>query len=293
MLQFYHYLLNEGGLAISTLDSIHCLLHPTFELAVRDDIIRKNPTDGVMKEISKKSGKNKGVRHALTVEQQRSFMDYMATHPVYYHWWPILTVLLGTGCRIGECLGLRWQDLDFEKRLISINHSIVYYPEKKTKSAIMRVSLPKTEAGIRTIPMLDVVKDAFELEREEQEVTGSNTQVLDGMSGFVWRNRFGDIPNPQTVNDTIHRIRKNYNAEEVLNAKKEGREPIILPTFSCHHLRHTFATRLCETETNLKVIQSIMGHASIETTMNIYAEATERKKQESFDNLASKLDSIF
>ena len=55
----------------------------------------------------------------------------------------------------------------------------------------------------------------------------------------------------------------------------------------------TFATRLCETETNLKVIQFVMGHAGIETTMNIYADATEKKKQESFEELSSKLDSIF
>lgn len=78
-----------------------------------------------------------------------------------------------------------------------------------------------------------------------------------------------------------------------MNAKKEKRETILLPQFSCHHLRHTVATRLCETETNLKVIQAIMGHRSIETTMDIYAEATERKKQESFELLAAKLDSIF
>ena len=293
VLQFYYYLLNEKEIAIATLDSVHCLLHPTFDLAVRDDIIRKNPTDGVMKEITKKSGKNKGIRHALTIEEQRAFMDYMATHPVYYHWWPLFTVLLGTGTRIGECLGLRWDDLDFDKKLISINHSIVYYPEKKSKSAIMRVSLPKTEAGIRTIPMLDVVRDAFEIEKEEQAEKGGNTQEIDGMTGFVFCNRFGNVPNPQTVNATIRRIRKNYNAEEVLNAKKEDRDPVILPEFSCHHLRHTFATRLCETETNLKVIQSVMGHAGIETTMNIYADATDKKKQESFDELASKLDNLF
>ena len=293
VLQFYYYLLNEKGIALGTLDSVHCLLHPTFQLAVRDDIIRKNPTDGVMKEISKKSGKNRGIRHALTVEEQRAFMDYIANHPVYYHWWPLFTVLLGTGCRIGECLGLRWKDLDFEKRVISVNHSVVYYSQKENKTSVMRISLPKTQAGIRTIPMLDMVKDAFEMEREAQKETGENTQILDGLTGFVFTNRFGKIPNPQTVNDTIRRIRNSYNAEEVLNAKKENREALLLPHFSCHHLRHTFATRLCETETNLKVIQAIMGHRSIETTMDIYAEATERKKRESFEILASKLDSIF
>ena len=80
------------------------------------------------------------------------------------------------------------------------------------------------------------------------------------------------------------------DADEVVRAKKERRKPIILPDFSCHHLRHTFCTRLCEHETNLKVIQAIMGHKNIETTMDIYAEATEEKKQESFENLAANLD---
>lgn len=60
----------------------------------------------------------------------------------------------------------------------------------------MRISLPKTEAGIRTIPMLDVVKDAFEILREEQEDTGYNEQIIDGMYGFVFKNRFREVPRP-------------------------------------------------------------------------------------------------
>lgn len=290
VLQFYYYLLNQKEISLGTLDSIHCLLHPTFQLAVRDEIIRKNPTDGVMKEISRESGKNRGVRHALTVQQQRVFMEYIANHPIYFHWWPMFTILLGTGCRIGEALGLRWQDLDFENRVISINHSLVYYQTRDSKKCMLRVSLPKTEAGIRTIPMLDIVKDAFEMLYEEQEENGFNETEIDGMTGFIFCNRFGGVPNPQTVNHTIKRILNQYNADEVVRAKKERREPIILPDFSCHHLRHTFCTRLCEHETNLKVIQAIMGHKNIETTMDIYAEATEEKKQESFENLAANLD---
>lgn len=290
VLQFYYHLLNQQGISLGTLDSVHCLLHPTFQLAVRDEIIRKNPTDGVMKEISRESGKNRGIRHALTIEQQRCFMEYIANHPIYYHWWPMFTILLGTGCRIGEALGLRWKDLDFEKRIISINHSLVYYPANGSNKCVLRVSLPKTDAGIRTIPMLDIVKDAFEMLYEEQKENGFNETEIDGMTGFIFCNRFGSVPNPQTVNHTIKRIANNYNADEVVRAKKEHRDPIILPNFSCHHLRHTFCTRLCENERNLKVIQSIMGHKNIETTLDIYAEATEKKKQESFENLAAKLD---
>lgn len=290
VLQFYYYLLNEVKISLGTLDTVHCLLHPTFQLAVRDEIIRNNPTDGVMKEISRESGKNRGIRHALTVEQQRAFMEYIANHPIYYHWWPMFTVLLGTGCRIGEALGLRWQDLDYDRRTISINHSLSYYQKPESNKSVLRISKPKTEAGIRTIPMLDVVKDSFEMLYEEQLENGFNETEIDGMSGFIFCNRFGTVPNPQTVNHTIKRIANSYNADEVVRAKKERRDPIILPNFSCHHLRHTFCTRLCENETNLKVIQSIMGHRNIETTMDIYAEATEEKKQESFENLATKLD---
>lgn len=67
---FYYHLLNEKDIAINTLDTIHTVLHPIFDMAVRDDIINKNPTDGVLAEIKRNSGKNKGIRHALTIEQQ-------------------------------------------------------------------------------------------------------------------------------------------------------------------------------------------------------------------------------
>ena len=150
--------------------------------------------------------------------------------------------------------------------------------------------MPKTEAGIRVIPMLDTVYEALQEEYEAQKENGFNCTEIDGMTGFVFCNRFGNVHNPQTINRTIRRISENYNAEEVLNAKKERRQPIILPHFFCHHLRHTFCTRFCEQETNIKVIQSIMGHANIETTMDIYAEVTDTKKTESMRNLAQKYD---
>ena len=290
VLQYYQYLLDEKDIALGTLDSIHTVLNPTFQLAVRDDIIRKNPATGVMTEVNKRFGKNRGIRHALTPEQQEAFMDYMATHPVYYHWWPTFVVLLGTGCRIGEALGLRWVDLDFDNRMISINHNLVYYPVGEDRTSVMHISLPKTEAGIRTIPMMDTVYDAFLMIKEEQDEKGAPDFEIDGMTGFVFANRFNAAMNPATVNRAIKRIIHSYNDEELLAATREKREPLIIPDFSCHHLRHTFCTRLCETETNLKVIQSIMGHASIQTTMDIYAEATDRQKKNTMENLSLKFD---
>lgn len=85
ILQYYLQLINEQKLAITTVGGIHTLLHPTFQLAVRDDIIRKNPTDGVMVELAKKAAIKRGIRHALTEREQKVFMSYIANHPVYVH----------------------------------------------------------------------------------------------------------------------------------------------------------------------------------------------------------------
>ena len=109
------------------------------------------------------------------------------------------------------------------------------------------------------------------------------------MTGFIFCNRFGNVSNPQSVNRAIKRISVAYNEAELEKAEKEKREPQLLPPFSCHNLRHTFCTRLCENETNLKIIQDIMGHRDISTTMEIYAEATKEAKAHSFANLNGKL----
>ena len=103
-------------------------------------------------------------------------------------------------------------------------------------------------------------------------------------------NRFGNVHNPAAVNRVLTRITNSYNAEEEVEAAKRNREPLLLPHFSCHHLRHTFCSRLYENETNLKVIQTIMGHASIETTMDIYAEVCGDKLEDSMKLLEDKLD---
>ena len=292
VLQFYQHLLKDKEMQINTLETIHTVLHPTFQLAVRDDIIRNNPSDGVMAQIKKQPGRNHGVRHALTLEQQRAFINYIENNPTYYRWTSLFKFLLGTGCRIGEAIGIRWEDVNFEKRIISINHSLVYYSRefKEHPMCTFSISLPKTEAGIRFIPMMDAVYDALRAELADQQENGFNETEIDGMKGFIFMNRFGYVHNPQSINRAIKRIYESYNAEEVVNASKQHREPVLIPHFSCHHLRHTFCSRFCENETNLKVIQSIMGHANIETTMDIYAEVTDAKKQEAIENLAHKLD---
>ncbi len=288
VLLFYNAL-HETGLAISTVESVHTVLHPAFQMAVRDNIIRSNPTDGAMAELKKKQKGRPEPRYALTIEQERAFLKWIE-RPEYERWRSLFIFMFGTGCRIGEVIGIRWKDIDFKENFTSINHNITYYPREDVGYRCeFRVTLPKTKSGIRTIPLLDRVRDALLLEKENQRKYGYGNMIeLEGMSGFIFCNRYNTLHNPASVNREIKRIVDDYNAYEEVAAKREGREAIILPRFSCHIIRHTFCTRLCENETNIKVIQLIMGHKDIQTTLDIYAEVSEKKRQEVFKELNHK-----
>ena len=96
------------------------------------------------------------------------------------------------------------------------------------------------------------------------------------------------------MNDAVNRrrvkhVKLAYNEEETNAAEKEMRMPVLLPDFSCHQLRHTFCTRMCENEMNIKVVQDIMGHTDIRTTLEIYAEAQDALKEQAVENLAGKI----
>ena len=287
--RFYKSLIYDQGFKPNSMEVIHTILHPFFTTAVRDGFIRLNPTDGVMAEIKKSHDWEKPKRHALTEAQQSAFISYVASHKTYNHWLPLFTILLGTGCRVGEIVGLRWEDCDFTNRLIHINHSLIYRPDEKTRRSAFSITTPKTKAGTREIPMLDDVRKALYQERLRQMREGFNLTEIDGYSGFIFSNRYGSVLSPHNINRAIERIIRDYNSEETENVNKNHRQPILLPHFSVHNLRHTFCTRFCENETNLKVIQEIMGHADITTTMDVYNEATREKKQQAFAELEGKI----
>jgi len=218
-------------------------------------------------------------------------MAFVEASKQYNHWYPLFACLLGTGCRIGEMLGLRWEDIIWEDNVISINHNLIYRLQDSGKVEF-HITTPKTRNGIRVIPMFQSVRNAFQTEYERQKKTGFCQAVVDGYSGFIWQNRFGAVLSPHCVNRAIARIVSDYNEQEAESAKSEDREPLPIPRFSVHQLRHTFCTRLCENERDLKLIQEIMGHADISTTMDVYNESNTERKKASFARLES-LTTIF
>ena len=286
--KFYNSLILEKKFKPNSMEIINTILHPVFTMAVRDGYIRTNPSDGVMAEIKKSHNWEKPKRHALTEEQQAKFIDFVANSETYNHWLPLLTVFLGTGCRVGEIIGLTWDDCDFAEGIISINHNLIYRQQDDGKCE-MHITTPKTESGKRIVPMFEAVRKALLQEKKQQMKQGFNSTIIDGYSGFIFTNRCGYVHNPQTINRAIKRMYTACNEQEVEQAKKEHRQPVLIPHFSVHNLRHTFCTRFCENETDLKIIQEIMGHSDITTTMNIYNEATKERKQESFARLEGKI----
>ena len=112
---------------------------------------------------------------------------------------------------------------------------------------------PKTKAGKRKVPMMDFVKEAFRQERKQQKELGISCKAsVDCYTDFIFINRFGDTQHQGTLNKAIRRIIRDCN-DEVLLGEEEN--PVLLPKFSCHTLRHTFATRMCEAGVNIKAIQ--------------------------------------
>ena len=288
IIRFYTDLITKQGFKPNSMEVVHTILHPIFTTAVRDDVILKNPTEGAMAEIKSRHDWEKPKRHALTEEQQEAFINFVSNHEDYKHWLPLFTVLLGTGLRIGEMLGLRWDDCDFSDGVISINHNLIYRQTDSGKCEF-HITTPKTKTGVRDIPMFNEIKKVLLEEKLRQMREGFNQSKIDGYTNFIFCNRFGNVQSPHNVNRAIERIIRDYNAIETETAKAERREALLLPHFSVHNLRHTFCTRFCENETNIKIIQEIMGHADITTTMDIYNEATIKKKKESFAALEGKI----
>ena len=285
---FYNSLVDDKNLKIATVDNVHTVLHQVLDVAVEDGYLRTNISDNLLKELKQSHNMGKEHRRALTVPEQELFMDFLRKENTpYHHWYPVFSVMVNTGMRVGEITGLRWEDIDLEEGMIGVNHTLAYYKHGED-GCYFSIHTPKTEAGKRTIPMLAEVKEAFLQEKRYQEFNRLKcTATVDGYTDFIFINRFGNVQHQGTLNKALRRIIRDCND---LQFGKKEKNPVLLPRFSCHSLRHTFTTRLMEAGVNLKVIQDTLGHKDFSTTMDIYTDVTKELKQREFDNLQEKMN---
>ena len=289
--RFYNTLADGKILKVSTIDTLHNILHQVFDMALNDNYIRLNPTDNMLKELKKAHNFSVEKRKALTIPEQELFMRFLKESTQYNHWYPIFAVMLGTGMRVGEHTGLRWCDIDFDEDLISVNHTLVFYNHGDNKGCTFSINTPKTEAGNRTIPILPSVKEALQMERKMQQEFDVKCSVsIDGYSDFIFVNRFGATQHQGTLNKAIKRIIRDCNDEVLLKSKEK--DPVLLPPFSCHSLRHTFTTRAVESGMNVKVLQEVLGHKDISTTLNIYTDVTKDTKKKEVSTLGNYFENL-
>lgn len=281
--KLYQTMVSDGGVNPTTAQKAHSIIYQIFENAVMDNIIRINPASNAFRNFRKTTELSPACREPLTTEQQAVFIDYIYSSRQYNRLANLFTVLLGTGMRIGEALGLRWCDCDFEEGIIHVTHALMY-KRGEDGNYRYRISSPKTEAGNREIPMFDDVKTALLRERDRKR--GNRKKfVVDGYTDFVFLNNSGQVYTQSFIYDAIQGITTSYNKEEYAKALEENRQPCYLPKISAHILRHTFCTRMCESDVNIKVLQDIMGHRNIRTTMETYAKALKDKKVETMQAL--------
>lgn len=235
------------------------LLTDIFKFAISSDLLVKNPT---LKVITKIDGTEPKERVVLSDEQVKLFLE--RTKATSRNTNQIVTVALYTGMRCGEILGLCWDCVDFEEKTISVRRTLAYLPNDGI-NAIYELHDPKTKSGIRKIPMLPMVEKVLR-ERYERYLDESNLSNKNNKMDLVFTSVTGNPLHERNIRTSIGYWIKVIN-------KEAGKE--VLPYFTMHNLRHTFATNCIQKGMSPKALQKLLGHKDLTTTMNLYCHVRE------------------
>lgn len=287
ILHLYAYFHKDRKFTNGTIQMYQNLLYPAFQMAVDDSIIRLNPCRNCMKDYTQ--GSMSTTRIALTQSEQDKLLHYLKHESARYNrYYLIISLLLGTGLRISEAIGLTWDDIDFDERVIRVTRQALY--RRNGNLTQMYVSQPKTKKA-RIIPLNQTLyNDLKQYKAERYFFSLTAGPVLDGHAGFVFFNSRGHLHKPATLVRAFHHIRAEYNQVETERAIEEHREPVLMPDFSPHVLRHSFCTRMAENGMDVKVLQSIMGHANIQVTMEVYNHVNEDRIQKEMSRVEEKMN---
>ena len=265
VMDYYLKLYNVNCLSLSSVLSIHYLVHPVLDICVEDNLINRNYSTRAMKEIKKMAEKKEqqkakytasGNMHedeervVLSKEQEAAFLDFIFKDKRCNKWRNLLVVLLKTGMRIGEACALTTSDIDLQNGVLSISRNVQY--RKINGKCRLYVSTTKTIAGQRNFPIYcDLL--SFALKDEISKHDDSSAEI-DGVSGWIFRNRYGKKPlTERNCNDALKRIFSYYNAS-VEDKKLE------IHNFSCHNFRHTFISTCEMNNVPERITKLISGH---------------------------------
>lgn len=233
------------------------LLVDMLNRAMEADLIQKNYAIGVKTVLDNKEKLEKRI---LTPEEIRILYNISYGGQLY----PLFVLALNSGLRIGEVLGLTWDCVHFESEMITVNKTLVYLPNDG--KAIYEFHKPKTEAGKRKIPMTPLVKEVLLKQKKWREKVNDRFDPVPGFEDLVFTSKTNHVLNETNIRTSI-----NYMITKINREYPE----INFKPFTFHCLRHTFATECIARGMKPKVLQKILGHQSLQMTMDLYCHVRE------------------
>jgi integrase len=250
---------DKSKLVPKTLKTIRYLLKQAFEFAMQENYLRINPSNGI--KIPTTDIKDKEIS-VLTLDEQEKYIQVLGATKYKL----LFFTALFTGMRMGELIALKWENVDLDKKIITVCESYKRtkkYSEDGTDVNIIDKKAPKTKNGNREINIPEFLAAALKAYKDSQ-VSNTDNLVFITASG-------------QQMSDA------NLRRIQIALCKKAD-----IPYKNFHALRHTYATRLIENGSDVKTVSRLLGHADIQTTLNIYVHSTDDSKRSAADTLENQ-----
>ena len=239
------------GRGYSSIHSIRGVLRPAFQLAVDDDLLRKNPFEF---ELASVIVNDSVTREAITRKQQRDLLKFIQEDKHFSRYYDAIYILFHTGLRISEFCGLTVSEIEFGEMRIKVDHQL-----QRTAQMQYVIEEPKTDKGIRYVPMTEAVAACFRRIIANRK-TPKVEPMVEGYAGFLFLDK-NDMPMvalhwEKYLEHIIQKYNRIYR--------------IQMPKVTPHVCRHTFCSNMAKSGMNPKTLQYIMGHADISVTLNTY-----------------------
>ena len=259
--------LQKDGRGYSTIHSIRGVVRPAFQMAVDDDLIRKNP---FAFELATVVVNDSVTREAITRAQEREFLRFIQEDKHFCKYYDGIYILFNTGLRISEFCGLTIGDIDFKEMRINIDHQL-----QRKRNMEYVIEDTKTSSGTRFVPMTPEVAECFRrilANRARPKVE----PMVDGYTGFLFLDKNGMPMVALHWEKYFKHILDKYNSIY----------KVQLPKITPHVCRHTFCSKMAKSGMNPKTLQYIMGHSDISVTLNTYSHVGFEDAREELSRVA-------
>lgn len=243
--------LQKDGRGYSTIKSVRGVVRPAFEMAVQDDLIRKNPFSFELADVVVNDSVT---RKAITRKQERAFLQFIKEDKTYSKYYDAIYILFNTGLRISEFCGLTVADIDFKQNRICVLQQL-----QRTRKMEYLVEDTKTESSRRYVPMSSEVAGCFK-RIIERRCKPKCEPMVDGRTGFLFLDKKGEPTTALHWEHYFQHILHKYNSIY----------KVQLPKITPHVCRHTFCSNMAKSGMNPKMLQYIMGHSNISVTLDTY-----------------------